>query len=95
MEQQEQRSSSNLPSELFLSLILCDSSFPGGSLANSNGLESAILNNLVIKNDRDSLMKYIDMYIEQVILLLYNNNIIVYIWIISYYIYVLLIITSI
>lgn len=53
-------------SETYLALLLGDASFPGGALANSQGLESAVLHEVVNKNDIRTLQKYIDISIEQV-----------------------------
>ena len=76
-------------SEFWLALQICDSSFPGGTLANSQvpfcslhctnnillmlgylntskGLESAILHNVVKRNDTASLMSYINLILDQV-----------------------------
>ena len=51
---------------LYLLMQLSDSSFPGGSLANSNGLESAIQHYVVNRGDLNQLVKFIDMTLEQV-----------------------------
>ena len=53
-------------SELFLSLILCDSALPSGSLAHSNGLESAFQSGFVTRDD-ESLQTYVVIALEQVI----------------------------
>jgi urease accessory protein UreF len=52
--------------EMWIALQLCDSSFPGGALANSNGLESAFHHGFVFKNDVNSLKMYINLVLEQV-----------------------------
>eukprot|EP01036_Dinobryon_divergens_P029536 gene29536-38651_t len=57
--------SANFDSEFWLALHICDSSFPGGTLANSQGLESAVLHNAVKKNDTSSLMSYINLILDQ------------------------------
>lgn len=54
-------------SETWIALLLGDASFPGGSLANSQGLESAVLHDVVRKNGIDTLQVYIDLSIEQVL----------------------------
>lgn len=62
--------------ELWIALLMCDASFPGGSLANSQGLESAVLHGVVVKNNLDTLLAYIDIALEQAtisyILTIYN-----------------------
>ena len=52
--------------ELLLSLHLCDSGLPVGSLAHSSGLESAVQSGFVT-NDTESLTKYIVISLEQII----------------------------
>lgn len=54
--------------DLWWALLLSDSAFPGGSLANSHGLESALKHGAVRRDDPDcsSLLRYIDMSLEQV-----------------------------
>jgi len=52
--------------EVWLALQLCDSSFPGGTLANSQGLESALHHNLVHIHDTESLTKFAHLCLEQV-----------------------------
>ncbi len=59
-------------SELLLAFQLCDSAFPGGSLANSQGLESALQHGFVDKNSVDSLNKYLLMSMEQVISVIFH-----------------------
>ena len=47
--------------------MLCDSSFPGGSLGHSLGLESAIKNGFISTRENDnSLKQYIRLVIDQV-----------------------------
>lgn len=53
--------------ELWTALMLCDSSFPGGSLGHSLGLESAIKNGFISTRENDnSLKQYIRLVIDQV-----------------------------
>ena len=52
--------------EFWLAMHITDSAFPGGALANSQGLESAVYHGLVCKNDRDSLKSFINLTLEQV-----------------------------
>ena len=51
---------------IWMALQICDSSFPGGALANSNGLESAISHGLVSRNNADTLKSYIMLILDQV-----------------------------
>lgn len=51
--------------EFWLAMHITDSAFPGGALANSQGLESAVYHGLVCKNDRDSLKSFINLTLEQ------------------------------
>ena len=61
--------------EFWLAMHITDSAFPGGALANSQGLESAIHHGLVQKNDIDSLKTFINLTLEQVgVYLLYYNH---------------------
>ena len=52
--------------ELWISFQLCDSAFPGGCLANSQGLESAVHHGLVERNNSESVMLFLSLSIEQV-----------------------------
>ena len=52
--------------ELMIALHLCDSAFPGGTLASSQGLESAIQHGFVSRNNSESLWSFIHQSLEQV-----------------------------
>lgn len=52
---------------IWLVMQLSDTSFPGGSLANSGGLESALKLGYIEKNNTDSLIRYIDLILQQVV----------------------------
>eukprot|EP01038_Epipyxis_sp_PR26KG_P010078 gene10078-13544_t len=53
--------------ELLITMQLTDSSFPGGSLANSQGLESVVQHHVALHNNHKSndLCKFIEMSLEQ------------------------------
>lgn len=50
----------------WLTFLLSDSAFPGGALANSQGLESAVLHEAVKRDDNKSLLTLINLSLEQV-----------------------------
>lgn len=53
--------------ELWIAMQLSDSAFPGGTLANSQGLESAFQHKIINSTQRESLMQFFDLQLEQVL----------------------------
>eukprot|EP00981_Chlorochromonas_danica_P014425 scaffold7968_cov240-Ochromonas_danica.AAC.7 len=51
---------------IWLALQLCDSAFPGGTLANSQGVESAHQHGLIQRGDTTSLTRFLQLSLEQV-----------------------------
>jgi urease accessory protein len=51
--------------EFWLAMHITDSAFPGGALANSQGLESAVYHGLVCKSDKESMKSFINLTLEQ------------------------------
>jgi urease accessory protein UreF len=53
-------------SDWWVALLLSDSVFPGGTLANSQGLESAVMHGVVSKDHLEQLLSFIRLALEQV-----------------------------
>lgn len=52
--------------EWWTAFLLCDSSFPGGTLAHSQGLESSMMHDYVDGGNINNFIKYALLVLEQV-----------------------------